>query len=106
MAVDADRGTVLIDRGQASMDPRAIGGVISISDAFAANATVRAFVDGSVVELFTSAGRAATVRFYPTSPPPWSLEVLGGATDSVRIWHLGEGQGLLESSLESTLLCS
>ncbi len=53
---------------------------------------LRWFVDGSVGELFTGSGRVATFRFYPTSPPPWTLEVDGvTAADVVRVWRLRSG---------------
>lgn len=100
ITIDAEHNSVLIDRGHASLDPRAVGGVISISDAFVGEATIRAFLDGSLLELFTSAGHAATVRCYPTTPPPWSLAVSPGGT--VRVWQLGDRQDDLES--ESVML--
>jgi beta-fructofuranosidase len=45
---------------------------------------VRIFLDGSVVEVFTSAGRSITCRVYPTAPPPWEIE----APDGTTVWEL------------------
>lgn len=44
----------------------------------------RVFVDGSVVEVFTSAGRSITTRVYPTSPPPWRLQ----APEGTVVWDI------------------
>ena len=45
---------------------------------------MRVFVDGSIVEVFTSAGRSVTTRVYPTHAPPWTLE----APEGVMVWEL------------------
>jgi beta-fructofuranosidase len=49
---------------------------------------LRVFVDGSVVEAFTSAGRAVTTRTYPRNHAGWTARV-EGATRSVHAWKLG-----------------
>jgi beta-fructofuranosidase len=75
--VDVATNTLLIDQDRASTDPRAHRGVITVSDAFSPGRradAVRIFIDGSIVEAFTSAGRGLTCRVYPTTPPPWSIE--------------------------------
>ncbi len=45
---------------------------------------VRVFVDGSVIEVFTSAGRSFTTRVYPLAAPPWRVE----APDGAQVWDL------------------
>jgi beta-fructofuranosidase len=82
IAVDLVAGLVVIDRDHASVDPRVHRGVMRIPDAFdevRASDAVRVFVDGSCVEVFTSGGRVASTRVYPSSPPPWSVEAPAGS---------------------------
>lgn len=82
LTIDLNAGTLSIDRDHASRDPRAHRGIATATNAFAANRrrdAVRLFVDGSIVEAFTSAGRVLTTRIYPTTPPPWSVEAPSGA---------------------------
>ena len=55
-------------------------------DTSAGAPALRLFLDGSVIEAFTSAGRVATARVYPTQPPPWRLTAPAGAVT----WALGE----------------
>jgi hypothetical protein len=100
---DRDRGVVELDRNHASTDLRAAGGTTQIVNAFEDDgpAHLRVFLDGSVLEVFTSAGRVATMRCYPTAPPPYRVEVTGGDTDAVRLWHLGTGQTLI-ATVETT----
>lgn len=45
---------------------------------------VRVFVDGSVIEVFTSAGRSLTTRVYPTGSEGWRLD----APDGTVVWDL------------------
>lgn len=87
--VDLDReaGTVAIDTDHASTDARARGGRVVASGAFdeaSARPALRLFLDGSVIEAFTSAGRSLTTRAYPLSGSGWSVE----APDGVLIWNL------------------
>ena len=42
------------------------------------------FVDGSIIEVFTSAGRVLTTRVYPVTPPPWRVE----APEGCEAWTL------------------
>jgi beta-fructofuranosidase len=90
--VDWSAGRVTIDRNRASHDRRADGGSFSFNEpeiCTTGTLSLRWFVDGSVSELFTGSGRCATVRFYPTEPPPWTLEFTGLTTnDEVRVWRL------------------
>lgn len=95
IVLDADLSSVRIDRDRASLDPRAVGGVVSITEAFTDQATIRVYLDGSLLEVFTSAGHAATLRCYPTTPPPWSLEVSPGHT--VRVWPMSDAADTPES---------
>lgn len=85
--VDAERGQVTLDRGAASCDARAHGGTASIEDAFDATSrrpAVRVFLDGSIVEVFTSGGGSLTSRVYPVAAPPWRVE----APDGALVWNL------------------
>ncbi|MBM7785920.1 glycoside hydrolase family 32 protein [Tenggerimyces flavus] len=86
LVVEVADGTVTVDRDAASSDPRAHGGRFTFAEP-GEELTLRWFLDGSVSELFTGSGRSSTVRFYPTTPPPWRLEVEGDA--SVEAWTLG-----------------
>jgi beta-fructofuranosidase len=92
IGIDWSSGVVSIDRSHASADPRATGDTASFTEpgCFAsASLQLTAYLDGSILELFTNSGRCATVRMYPTSPPPWSLEVQGiNQGDNVDCWLL------------------
>lgn len=93
VTIDWRSGIATIDRSCASLDPRAHRGSVSFAEplcATGASLTITAYFDGSIVELFTNSGRCATVRMYPTSPPPWGLELLGTtADDRIECWSLG-----------------
>jgi beta-fructofuranosidase len=92
IALHGDSGEVVVDTTSASADPRARGRVYRWSEGALLDESgfeVRAFVDGSVVELFTSSGTCATFRVYPTTPPPWSVRS-HGAGSRLRAWRLGE----------------
>lgn len=90
--VDWTTGRITIDRDHASADPRAHTGQSSFvePDLQAGRpVTLRWFVDGSISELFTGSGRCSTVRFYPTTPPPWTVTTSGlSSDDSLTIWAL------------------
>ena len=92
ITVDWVSGTVTVDRSCASADPRAHRGAVAFPEplcAAGARLTLIAYVDGSIVEVFTNSGRCATVRVYPTAPPPWRLEVLGSKVDDhISCWSL------------------
>lgn len=85
VALDIDAGTVTLDRSNAGPHTADAERAVS-SAAFAPGdeTAVRIFVDGSVVEIFTSAGRSITSRVYPTTPPPWHVEAPGGS----QVWDL------------------
>lgn len=87
IVIDAEADTIAIDRSRASSDERADREPCSAAAAFddsSARPAVRLFLDGSVVEVFTSAGRALTTRVYPTQPPPWQLE----GPEQLLVWSL------------------
>jgi beta-fructofuranosidase len=89
LTVDWDTGAVTIDRTHASRDPRAHRDTHTFTDEeilTSGTLTLRWFVDSSVTELFTSTGHSATTRFYPTTPPPWTLTTTGPI--EVKVWSL------------------
>ncbi|WP_231905550.1 GH32 C-terminal domain-containing protein [Streptomyces davaonensis] len=55
-------------------------------------ATLRILLDHSVAEIFTAAGRALTLRFYPVGEGPWRVQVdavgVGSAAYTVKAWDL------------------
>ncbi|HWT32683.1 MAG TPA: GH32 C-terminal domain-containing protein, partial [Microbacterium sp.] len=79
--LDPAAGTVAFDRTHASLDAGAHRDRAVAPDAFddSGRAAVRVFVDGSVVEIFTSAGRSLTSRVYPVAPPDWTVHAPAGA---------------------------
>ncbi|MCL2514969.1 MAG: glycoside hydrolase family 32 protein [Microbacteriaceae bacterium] len=85
--LDGDADTVSIDTDHASVDPRARGGRAVAAAAFdegSSRPVARIFLDGSVLEVFTSSGRALTTRVYPRSGAGWSVE----APRDALIWEL------------------
>jgi beta-fructofuranosidase len=78
---------ILVDTSRSSRDVRAHGESIEIGDAWDQDgATLRCFLDGSILELFTGTGRVATMRLYPVAAPPWRLAVSGQVDGQV--WDL------------------
>lgn len=90
VSCDTETNSVTVDRSRAGADADSHGGaatIVTVADAFDATAdrpALRVFVDGSTVEVFTSAGRVLTTRVYPASPPPWRVEAPDGCT----VWTL------------------
>ena len=85
--LDAAAGTLTIDRSQAGIDVHAHDGRMQATDAFDQTSdrpAARIFLDGSVLEVFTSSGRVLSTRVYPTTPPPWRVE----APSNARHWPL------------------
>lgn len=80
--IDIEGDTLTFDRDHSSSAPSAHRGRHTTQRAFdterAADAA-RVFIDGSIVEIFTSGGRVATTRVYPTTPPPWFITSVDGA---------------------------
>ncbi|WP_439692647.1 glycoside hydrolase family 32 protein [Curtobacterium sp. SP.BCo] len=88
VVVDTDADTLTVDRSCASADPRADRSPAVVRrpfDGASDRPAVRVLLDGSVVEVFTSAGRSVTTRVYPVQAPPWTVEAPTGAT----WWPLG-----------------
>jgi beta-fructofuranosidase len=87
VVLDSEANALTVDRNAASTDPASHGGEAVASDAFddsTGHPAARIFVDGSIVEVFTSAGRVLTTRVYPVTPPPWELE----APEGCEVWSL------------------
>lgn len=81
---------MVVDRSHASRDPRAVGGTYRIPCPAArsgAPVELRMVVDRSVLELFLSTGEALTLRFYPASDAPWSLQARS-VDFTVEAWNL------------------
>jgi beta-fructofuranosidase len=89
--IDREAGTVAFDRDHASDDPRAHRGVVVAPDAFddaSDRPGIRIFIDGSVIEIFTQAGRSLTSRVYPLAAPDWQLETRFEGDADVVVWDL------------------
>jgi beta-fructofuranosidase len=83
-------GKVTIDRAHASRDERAhtSGCEMPARPETGGNCRFHGFVDGSVLEVFRDDGAVATVRFYPLSPPSWTLDCSGTGDDKLSLWAL------------------
>lgn len=80
IAVDRTSHVITLDRSQASQDPRATRSGVTVSPVTPVTEEplrISVYVDGSMMEIFTSDGSVATIRFYPLRPPPWRLEAEG-----------------------------
>lgn len=88
---DPATGEVVVDRSHASLDVRAKGGHWRLP-AGEGPADVRIVLDHSVAELFTAAGQALTIRFYPVGAGPWRLQATavdtGPVPYAVEAWDL------------------
>ena len=87
IVLQADQNSLTVDRTAASTDPHAHRGTATADDAFdeaSDRPAASIFVDGSIIEVFTSAGRVLTTRVYPVSPPPWRVE----APEECEAWTL------------------
>jgi beta-fructofuranosidase len=87
VVLESDANTLTVDRTAASTDPAAHGGSATARDAFdnsTGRPAARIFVDGSMVEVFTSGGQVLTTRVYPVTPPPWRIE----APEGTEVWRL------------------
>ena len=90
VVLDAEADTLTIDRTNASADLADGGRAMTAPGAFDAatgRPAARIFVDGSIIEVFASAGRVLTTRVYPVNPPPWHLET----TADGQVWELAPG---------------
>lgn len=92
LLIDRIQSTIVIDRTLASSDLRAVRDRIHFVEPHAGPGRaleLTLYLDGSIVELFTSSGRCATVRMYPTTPPPWELDLRGvSQRSSLDVWAL------------------
>lgn len=87
ISLDPIRNTVTVDTDHASSDARAHGGTAFANHAFdpdSGRPALRAILDGSVLEVFTSAGRALTTRAYPVSGYGWTIS----APPDAQMWEL------------------
>jgi beta-fructofuranosidase len=85
-AADADRPQAA-DGGRSDPGPTGVGGTEAES------LSLRAFVDGSVVELFAGESRALTARVYPTRPDADGASLVardGSATVDLAAWELDD----------------
>ncbi|MDK1475232.1 glycoside hydrolase family 32 protein [Streptomyces sp. 549] len=81
-------GFVTVDRGHASADPDSHVGSYRMPLPQAApgrTVELRLLLDRSVAELFSDAGEALTLRYYPEHRGPWTLVSRGDAADEVRL---------------------
>lgn len=94
LGLDPDTGHLVLDRTDASRDPRAKQGAWQIPTAVPPGGSidVRAVIDHSVIEVFTSDGQTLTLRFYPTGTTDWRLVAFshgsGEATVAATAWEL------------------
>jgi beta-fructofuranosidase len=89
--IDVQAGRIVMDRSRASSDTRADTSAVEFNDS-ALRGELRVFFDGSIIELFTPSGQVATLRFYPTQPPPWILNVSGEDGEVQGCWWPLRGQ--------------
>ncbi|MCA4133019.1 glycoside hydrolase family 32 protein [Arthrobacter sp. M4] len=68
-------------------DFRESGRQVVFSESLAADASLRIFVDASVVEVYRANGVATTIRAYPMPDEEWHLELPGRA--HAEVWALG-----------------
>jgi beta-fructofuranosidase len=81
VVVDLEGDTLTLDRSSSTQDGLVHTGPAVSTRAFAPGTdwAARIFLDGSVIEIFTSAGRSITSRVYPATPPPWRVSAPAGA---------------------------
>jgi beta-fructofuranosidase len=85
--IELDADSLSVDRTRASLAPHSHRDVMTVSGAFdpaSGRPAARIFLDGSVLEIFTSAGRVLSTRVYPTAPPTWRVE----APSTAHFWTL------------------
>jgi beta-fructofuranosidase len=94
LGLDPGTGDLVVDREVASFDVRAKRGAWRIPTGVPPGGSLelRALVDHSVIEVFTSSGQTLTLRFYPTGAGEWRLDARGAGTGSamlaVTVWEL------------------
>ncbi|MFE9440095.1 glycoside hydrolase family 32 protein [Streptomyces sp. NPDC006602] len=96
ISLDATAGHLTVDRGHASLDPRARAGTYTVPcpDARVPGTAVelRVVVDRSIAEIYLATGQVLTLRFYPVGDGPWRLQAhttgAGGSDLTVEAWAL------------------
>ncbi|MGX1671182.1 GH32 C-terminal domain-containing protein [Streptomyces sp. NPDC055400] len=77
-----------VDRGHASADTRAYVGAYRMplpELVPGGEIELRIILDHSIAEIFSGAGEALTIRFYPAECDTWTLVSRGIATDEVDV---------------------
>ncbi|MGI5459310.1 glycoside hydrolase family 32 protein [Streptomyces sp. CA-249302] len=85
--LDVTNHQLVVDRGHASLDPRAHGGSATMPCP-AGPIELRLVVDHSIAELYLSTGQTLTLRFYPTGDAPWRIQAGGDLEYAVEAWEL------------------
>ena len=86
-------GSIDIDRSIGSEDLRAHTTGLAFTDpTMGAGGRVSIFIDGSILEIFSPDGYVATTRFYPVTPPPWTMSISGLNTSDIACWPLKDGR--------------
>jgi beta-fructofuranosidase len=81
--IDADRRLLVLDRSQASRDPQTPSSRIEARLPDPRGPwRLRAFMDGSILEIFVSERLALTLRVYPTSGEPGGTRAFGSGGDA------------------------
>ncbi|MER5210271.1 glycoside hydrolase family 32 protein [Streptomyces sp. NPDC002838] len=96
ITLDHTAGRLTVDRGHASLDPRARSGTYampySAAEAPGTPVGLRVIVDRSIAEIHLASGQVLTIRFYPTGEAPWRLQARTtgtGHTDfTTEVWNL------------------
>ncbi|MER6091639.1 glycoside hydrolase family 32 protein [Streptomyces bluensis] len=99
ITLDPTAGHLTVDRGHASLDPRARAGTYTLpcpaAKAPGTPIELRIIVDHSIVEIYLASGQALTLRFYPLGDAPWRLQAhttgTGGTDLAVEAWDLNSG---------------
>lgn len=99
ITLDPTTGRLTVDRGHASLDPRARAGTYTLPCPAAkvpgTPVELRVIVDRSIVEIYLASGQALTLRFYPLGDAPWRLQVhtagTGDTDFTVEAWDLNSG---------------
>jgi beta-fructofuranosidase len=94
LGLHPDTGDLVVNREAASLDPRAKTGSWRIPTAVPPGGSLglRAVIDHSVIEIFTSNGETLTLRFYPVGKADWRLVARARGTGRARLtvtaWEL------------------